>query len=602
MLSYKAPLRDMRFVREELLDFPGLFESLPGCEEFTPDLIEAILGEAAKFCENVLAPLYRSGDEEGCTWSAEGVRTPAGFREAYQQYIAGGWAALSAPSEYGGQGLPGSMNLLVEDLFGTANWAWAMYPGLSHGAYECLKAHGTPEQKATYLPRLTSGEWTGTMCLTEPQCGTDLAQVKTRAVPQKGGSYKITGTKIFISAGEHDLTENIVHIVLARLPDAPEGTRGISLFVVPKFKVKADGTLGERNAVNCGSIEHKMGIRASSTAVLNFDEAEGFMVFEPNRGLEAMFTFMNTARLGTAVQGVCHAEAAFQGALPYAKDRRSMRALSGKKDPESKADALIWHPDVRRMLLTQKAIAEGGRAMIYDALKIGDHMFNASAAGDAEGYKAFDSKLGFYTPILKGFLTEMGLEAANLGVQVFGGHGYIKEHGMEQIVRDTRIALIYEGTSAIQALDLLGRKIMGSGGELLRGFVGTVEQFCQDNAADKDLAPLVAALRATGKRLEGLTIQVADVAMKNPEEADAAAFEYLMFMGYYVLGYMWVLMARKALAKLADGAAEQAFYKAKIETARFYFQRILPRTESLALCVEAGASTLMSLAAEDFAA
>ena len=398
MTQYKAPLRDMRFLMNEVLDYPAHYASLPNGKDADPEMVDAILDGAAQLCEDVLAPLNHSGDIEGCHFDNGAVTTPKGFKEAYRQFVEGGWQGLSFPTEFGGQGLPMSLNLFKSEMMGTANWSFAMYPGLSVGCINTLMQYGSKKQKAQYIPRLVSGEWAGTMCLTEPQCGTDLAQVKTRAVPQKGGSYKITGTKIFISAGEHDLTENIVHIVLARLPDAPEGTRGISLFVVPKFKVKADGTLGERNAVNCGSIEHKMGIRASSTAVLNFDEAEGFMVFEPNRGLEAMFTFMNTARLGTAVQGVCHAEAAFQGALPYAKDRRSMRALSGKKDPGSKADALIWHPDVRRMLLTQKAIAEGGRAMIYDALKIGDHMFNASAAGDAEGYKAFDSKLGLLHP------------------------------------------------------------------------------------------------------------------------------------------------------------------------------------------------------------
>ena len=597
MLSYKAPLRDMRFVREELLDFPGLFESLPGCEEFTPDLIEAILGEAAKFCENVLAPLYRSGDEEGCTWSAEGVRTPAGFREAYQQYIDGGWAALSAPSEYGGQGLPGSMGLLVEDMFGTANWAWAMYPGLSHGAVRTLKVHGTEAQKTTYLGKLVSGEWTGTMCLTEAHAGSDLGMLRTRAEPHADGSYRISGTKIFISAGEHDLVENIVHIVLARLPDAPPGTKGISLFIVPKRLPQEDGTLGT-NSVSCGSIEHKMGINASATCVMNFDEAVGFLIGEPNRGLNHMFTFMNAARLGTALQGLAACELSYQGALAYARDRLQGRSLSGPKNPDGPADPLIVHPNIRRMLLTQKAFAEGSRALLYMLCKQVDII---DRSPDAEARKQAEDLMALLTPIAKAFVTEVGYESANLGVQVLGGHGYVRDNGMEQIVRDTRIALLYEGTSAIQALDLLGRKIMGSGGELLRGFADRVEQFCEESAADNELAPMVAALRATGKRLDGLTRQVADVAMKNPEEADAAAFEYLMFMGYYVLAYMWALMAQKALAKLADGDTERAFYNAKVETARFYFQRILPRTESLALCVEAGASTLMSLAAEDFA-
>ena len=597
MLSYKAPLRDMRFVRDELLDFPALFASLPGCEDFTPDLIDAILAEAAKFCENVLAPLYRSGDEEGCTWSAEGVRAPAGFREAYAQYVEGGWAALSSPAEYGGQGLPPSINLVVEDMLGTANWAWAMYPGLSHGATRTVKAHGTEEQKRIYLPKLVSGEWTGTMCLTEAHAGSDLGMLRTRAEPHADGSYRITGTKIFISAGDHDMAENIVHIVLARLPDAPPGTKGISLFLVPKKLPQADGSLAP-NSVSCGSIEHKMGINASATCVMNFDAATGFLIGEPNRGLNHMFTFMNAARLGTAMQGLAAAELSFQGALAYARERLQGRSLSGPKNPSGPADPLIVHPNIRRMLLTQKAYAEGSRAFLYWLCQLVDI---ADKSADAAARKQAEDLMALLTPVAKAFVTEAGYEAANLGVQVFGGHGYVREHGMEQIVRDTRIALIYEGTSAIQALDLIGRKIMGSGGELLRGFAGIVEQFCAENAGREDMAPLLAALRATGKRLEGLTMHIVGAAMKSPDEADAAAFEYLMFMGYFVLGFMWARMARTALDALAGGTNEADFYRAKVETARFYFQRILPRTESLALCVEAGGATLMALPEEHFA-
>ncbi|MBP6381472.1 MAG: acyl-CoA dehydrogenase C-terminal domain-containing protein [Pseudomonadales bacterium] len=597
MLSYKAPLRDMRFVRDELLGFPALFAALPGCEEFTPDLVEAILAEAAKFCEEVLAPLYRSGDEEGCTWTAQGVRVPAGFREAYAQYVEGGWAALSSPPEYGGQGLPPSINLVVEDMLGTANWAWAMYPGLSHGATRTIKAHGTEEQKRVYLPKLVSGEWTGTMCLTEAHAGSDLGMLRTRAEPHADGSYRITGTKIFISAGDHDLAQNIVHIVLARLPDAPPGTKGISLFLVPKRLPQADGSLVP-NSVSCGSIEHKMGINASATCVMNFDAATGFLIGEPNRGLNHMFTFMNAARLGTAMQGLAAAELSFQGALAYARERLQGRSLSGPKNAAGPADPLIVHPNIRRMLLTQKAYAEGSRAFLYWLCQLVDI---ADKSADAAARKQAEDLMALLTPVAKAFVTEAGYEAANLGVQVFGGHGYVREHGMEQIVRDTRIALIYEGTSAIQALDLLGRKIMGSGGELLRGFAAIVEQFCAENAGNADMAPLVAALTANGKRLEGLTMHIAGVAMKNPDEADAAAFEYLMFIGYFVLGFMWARMARTALDALAGATDETDFYRAKIETARFYFQRILPRTESLALCVEAGGATLMALPQEHFA-
>ncbi|MBK6360689.1 acyl-CoA dehydrogenase C-terminal domain-containing protein [Candidatus Skiveiella danica] len=605
MTQYKAPLRDMRFLMNEVLDYPAHYASLPNGKDADPEMVDAILDGAAQLCEDVLAPLNHSGDIEGCHFDNGAVTTPKGFKEAYRQFVEGGWQGLSFPTEFGGQGLPMSLNLFKSEMMGTANWSFAMYPGLSVGCINTLMQYGSKKQKAQYIPKLVSGEWAGTMCLTEPQCGTDLAQVKTRAVPQKGGSYKITGTKIFISAGEHDLTENIVHIVLARLPDAPEGTRGISLFVVPKFKVKADGTLGERNAVNCGSIEHKMGIRASSTAVLNFDEAEGFMVFEPNRGLEAMFTFMNTARLGTAVQGVCHAEAAFQGALPYAKDRRSMRALSGKKDPESKADALIWHPDVRRMLLTQKAIAEGGRAMIYDALKIGDHMFNASAAGDAEGYKAFDSKLGFYTPILKGFLTEMGLEAANLGVQVFGGHGYIKEHGMEQIVRDARISTLYEGTTGIQALDLLGRKVlMGSKGKCVRDFTLEMVRFARPHLLRRTpLGAMARNLAARAAEWNLLTTAIMLRAPKDREVVGAASVDYLMYSGFVMMGYYWAGQAAKAEELLASGQGKESedFYRSKVQTAEFYFERLMPRANAHRTGALAPTRSVMQLDNEHFA-
>jgi alkylation response protein AidB-like acyl-CoA dehydrogenase len=432
MLHYKAPLRDMRFLINEVLDYPQHYSTLSNGGDATPEMVDAILEGAATLCEEVLAPLNASGDKEGCHLNDGVVTTPKGFKEAYAEFIAGGWQGLSFPVEYGGQGLPMSLNLMKSEMMGAANWSFNMYPGLSIGCINTLLQYGTDAIKTVYLPRLVAGEWTGTMCLTEPQCGTDLAQVKTRAEPQADGSYALTGTKIFISSGDHDLAENIIHIVLARLPGAPAGTRGISLFVVPKFAVAVDGTVGDRNGVNTGSLEHKMGIAANATAVLNFDGAIGTLIGAPNKGLEAMFTFMNTARIGTAIQGVAHAELSFQGALPYAQERRSMRALSGKKEPEQVADALIWHPDLR---LTQKAIAEGGRAMVYGAAKIADQMFNAVTEGDQAKYKKYDDELGFYTPILKGFLTEMGLEAANLGIQVFGGHGYIGEHGMEQIAR-----------------------------------------------------------------------------------------------------------------------------------------------------------------------
>lgn len=605
MAHYKAPLRDMRFLMNEVLDYPAHYANLPNGKDADQETTDAILEGAAQLCEDVLAPLNLSGDQEGCHFHNGEVTTPKGFKEAYQAFVEGGWQGLSFPTEYGGQGLPMSFNIFKSEMMGTANWSFTMYPGLSVGCINTLMQYGTDAQKAQYIPKLVSGEWSGTMCLTEPQCGTDLAQVKTKAVPQKDGSYKITGTKIFISAGEHDLTENIVHIVLARLPDAPEGTRGISLFVVPKFKVDAQGNKGERNAVNCGSIEHKMGIRASATAVLNFDEAEGFLVFEPNRGLEAMFTFMNTARLGTAVQGVCHAEAAFQGALPYAKDRRSMRALSGKKEPEAKADALIWHPDVRRMLLTQKAIAEGGRAMIYDALKIGDHMFNAATAGDQKAYKKFDGQLGFYTPILKGFLTEMGLEAANLGVQVFGGHGYIKEHGMEQIVRDARISTLYEGTTGIQALDLLGRKVLlSSKGKCVRDFTLQMVKFAKPNLLKRGaLGSMARVLAARAAEWNALTLAIMVRAPKDKEIVGSASYDYLMYSGFVMMGYYWALQAAKAQELLDSGTGTESeeFYRAKIQTAEFYFDRLMPRANAHRSGALASAKSVMQLDKEHFA-
>ncbi|MGQ0710662.1 MAG: acyl-CoA dehydrogenase C-terminal domain-containing protein [Rhodoferax sp.] len=605
MTQYKAPLRDMRFLMNEVLDYPAHYANLPNGKDADQETTDAILEGAAQLCEEVLAPLNHSGDLEGCHFKDGEVTTPKGFKEAYQAFMEGGWQGLSFPTEFGGQGLPMSFNIFKSEMMGTANWSFTMYPGLSVGCINTLMQYGTDGQKAQYLPKLVSGEWSGTMCLTEPQCGTDLAQVKTKAVPQADGSYKITGTKIFISAGEHDLTENIVHIVLARLPDAPEGTRGISLFVVPKFKVNAQGDKGERNAVTCGSIEHKMGIRASSTAVLNFDDAEGFLVFEPNRGLEAMFTFMNTARLGTAVQGVCHAEAAFQGALPYAKDRRSMRALSGKKEPEAKADALIWHPDVRRMLLTQKAIAEGGRAMIYDALKIGDHMFNAATSGDQEAYKKFDGQLGFYTPILKGFLTEMGLEAANLGVQVFGGHGYIKEHGMEQIVRDARISTLYEGTTGIQALDLLGRKVLlGSKGKCVRDFTVQMLKLAKPHLLKRTpLGSMARALAARAAEWNALTLAIMLRAPKDKEIVGSASVDYLMYSGFVMMGYYWAQQAMKAQELLESGAGKESeeFYRAKIQTAEFYFDRLMPRANSHRTGALASTKSVMQLDKEHFA-
>jgi len=590
MPSYKAPVRDIRFVINELLESETLYQTLPGYGEATADLMNAIIDEAARFAEEVIAPTNRPGDEEGCHWSPEGVTTPEGYKEAYRQYVENGWPALAADVEYGGQGMPNMLGIMVNELAGTANWSWVMYPGLSHGAVNTVEAHGDAEQKQKYLTKLVSGEWTGTMCLTEAQCGSDLSLLRTKAEPQADGSYAITGTKIFISAGEHDLTPNIVHIVLARLPDAPAGTKGISLFIVPKLNVNDDGSVGSRNAVHCASIEEKMGIHGNATCVLNFDGAKGFLIGPPNRGLNAMFTFMNTARIGTATQGLAHAELSFQGALAYAKERLAMRSLTGPKNPNGLADPIIVHPDVRRMLLTQKAFAEGSRAFLYYLAQQGDIV----SVGNAEQAKAADDLMALLTPIGKAFVTEVGFEAANLGLQVFGGHGFIREWGMEQIVRDARIAMLYEGTTGIQALDLVGRKVLGSGGKLLLGFTAIIDEFCAAHDAP-EYAEFVQPLKKHCAEWLELSMKLGEQAMANPDNAGAGAVDYLMYSGYVTLAYFWARMAILAQQKLAAAAGDADFYEAKVLTARFYFERLLPRTESLKITVLAGAHSLMDM-------
>ena len=595
MPDFKAPVRDIRFVINEVLESEKLYQTLPGFEESTEELMNAIVEEGARFAENVVAPLNRNGDEEGCHWTAEGVATPAGYKEAYKQYVENGWPALSAETEFGGQGMPSLLGIVMNEMAGTANWSWVMYPGLSLGAVNTVEAHGDAEQKEKYLTKLISGEWTGTMCLTESQCGSDLGLLRTKAEPQADGSYAITGTKIFISAGEHDMTDNIVHIVLARLPDAPAGTKGISLFIVPKFNVNEDGTVGERNAVNCASIEEKMGIHGNATCVLNFDGARGFLIGPPNRGLNAMFTFMNTARIGTATQGLAHAELSFQGALAYAKERLAMRSLTGPKNPDGPADPIIVHPDVRRMLLTQKAFAEGSRAFLYFLAQQGDIV----AAGTEEQAKVADDLMALLTPIGKAFVTEVGYESANLGVQVFGGHGFIREWGMEQIVRDARIALLYEGTTGIQALDLVGRKVLGSGGKLLLGFTGMIDEFCQAHDG-AEYAEFVKPLQAYAQEWLQLSMKLGEAAMENADNAGAGAVDYLMYSGYVTLAYFWARMAVLAKQKIKSADGDASFYEAKIMTARFYFERLLPRTESLKVTMMAGAGNIMEMPEELF--
>jgi alkylation response protein AidB-like acyl-CoA dehydrogenase len=603
MPAYQAPLRDMRFLLNEVFDFPGHYAGLTNGKDADPETVSAILDECARFCEEELAPLYLSGDAEGCTLKDGVVTTPKGYKEAYAAYVAGGWQGLSHPTEYGGQGLPMSLNLLKAEMMGTANWPFLMYPGLSLGCMNTIMQYGDEQQKNTFMPPLTEGRWAGTMCLTEPQCGTDLGQINTKAEPQADGSYRLTGTKIFISSGDHDLTENIIHIVLARLPDAPKGTRGISLFIVPKVLVNADGSLGARNAVTAASLEHKMGIKASATCVLNFDGATAYLIAEPNKGLEAMFTFMNTARIGTAVQGVAHAELSFQGALAYAKERRSMRALSGKKEPDKPADSLMYHADVRRMLLTQKAIAEGGRAMIYFAAQYADHMVNGIMEGDQKKYEAWDDKLGFFTPILKGFLTELGLEAANHGMQVFGGHGYIWEHGMEQIARDARIATLYEGTTGIQALDLLGRKVLlQSRGKVVREFTAQIARFAMEQLGTRGMRGFATELGRYAAEWNLLTVRLMLMARKDRDVVSSACHHYLMYSGYVMMAYFWAVQAAVARKKLKDGGADAPeFYRAKLATARFYFEQLLPRAKSHAASMTRPSRSMMSLPTEHFA-
>ncbi len=602
MPAYKAPLRDIRFLMNEMFDFQSHYKTLSNGANADQDTVNMILEGSADLCENVLSPIYASGDTEGCHFNNGEVTTPKGFKEAYNKFVEGGWQGLSYPEQYGGQGLPTSLNLIKAEMMGTANWAFTMYPGLSMGCMNTILQYGTEAQKDTYMPKLVEGTWSGTMCLTEPQCGTDLGQMRTQAVPQTDGTYKISGSKIYISAGEHDLTENIIHIVLARLPDAPKGTKGISLFIVPKFMPNADGTVGSRNPVTCGSIEHKMGIRASATTVLNFDEAVGYLIGEPNKGLNAMFTFMNTARVGTALQGIAHAELAFQGSLPYAKDRISMRALSGKKSPEKAADEIIHHADVRRMLLTQKAIAEGGRAMIYFASQLADKMTDGVLKNDQAEYDFWDDKLGFFTPILKGFLTEMGQEAASHGVQIFGGHGYIKEYGMEQIVRDARISTLYEGTTGIQALDLLGRKVLlGSRGKVVRDFTGEILKFCGTQANHKNMRGFAWDLTKICAQWNTLTLRLMLMARKDRDVVSSACNDYLMYSGYAMMAYFWARMAAKSFKGLEKGGSESPeFYQAKIQTAEFYFERLLPRTQGHAESMIKPSKSMMQMDVNSF--
>lgn len=594
MAEYQPPLRDYQFIYHELFD-PARIQALPGCEELDPDLVNAVVEEAGKFFTEVLLPLNRSGDEEGCHFEDGEVRTPAGFKEAYQQFVEAGWTSFACDPEYGGQGLPNAVTLLVQEILCACNLSFGMYPGLSHGAYNAIEAHGNDELKALYLPKLSDGSWSGTMCLTEPQCGTDLGLVRTRAVPEEDGSYKLTGTKIFISAGDHDLTDNIIHLVLARLPDAPAGIKGISLFVVPKFLPDANGEAGERNGVACGAIEHKMGIKASSTCVVNFDDATGWLIGEPNKGMRAMFTMMNTARLGVGVQGIGLADAAYQGAVAYARERLQGRSLKGAKSPERPADSLLVHPDVRRMLLTQRAYVEGVRAL---GSWIAGEIDVYQRSTDKAEAQAAEDLVALLIPVFKAFGTDIGFECANLGVQVFGGHGYIREHGMEQYVRDARITQIYEGTNGVQALDLVGRKLPAHFGRYMRRFFQPVAAYIEARQESAELAEFIQPLAKAFGRLQRASAWIAQNGMSNPDEAAAASSDYLRLFGLTALAYLWTRMAEISLVKL--NGEERRFYQAKVDTARFFMQRLLPQSGGLFSAILAGGESMMAFDDEAF--
>jgi len=596
--TYKAPVDDVMFLLSDVFHIDR-YNNLPGFADATPDLVEAVLAAAGKFCEDVLTPLNRVGDKEGCKRHGDGsVATPTGFKEAYKQLIEGGWIGASAPVEFGGQGLPRVLSQAVGEFLVSANLSFAMYPGLTQGAAAALLVHGSPEQKALYLPKLISGEWTGTMNLTEPQCGTDLGLTRTRAVPQPDGSYKITGTKIFISAGEHDLAPNIVHLVLARIEGAPEGVKGISLFVVPKFLPTKDGGVGARNGVSCGSIEEKMGIHGNSTCVMNYDDATGWLVAEPNRGLNAMFVMMNEARLGVGVQGLALSEVAYQNAAVYARERLAGRALTGAKFKDKPADPIIVHPDVRRMLMTMRAFNEAARALLLWTALRSDI---AHRSGDAKERQTADDHMGLITPVIKGVLTDQGFANTVMAQQVFGGHGYIAEHGMEQFVRDARIAMIYEGANGIQALDLVGRKLPRDGGRALQAFFAEVSGYIKEHSVDEGLAPYVKPLAQALGELQQATMWFMQNALGNPDNAGAGSTDYMHLFGLVALGYMWCLIAEAATAKAgagANGAGDRM--AAKLITGRFFAERMLPAATTHLARIKAGAASTMALPAEAF--
>ena len=594
MATYTAPLRDLRFVYEELFDAEEI-TALEAYRDATPDLVSAIYEEGAKLCQNELFPLNRSGDEEGCHFENGNVRTPEGFRSAYTAYVDGGWGGLNCAPEFGGQGMPHSVNIALEEMLCSANLSFSTYPGLTRGVYRALRVFGSEAIKQLYLPRLVSGKWSGTMCLTEPHCGTDLGLLRTRAEPTKQDNYRITGTKIFITAGEHDLTENIVHLVLARLPDAPKGIKGISLFLVPKFVPDEQDEPGVRNSVTCASIEHKMGIKASATCVMNLQEATGWLVGQPHRGMHAMFTMMNDARLGVGMQGLGIAEIAYQAAGAYAKERLQGRSITGTKQPDKPADPLIVHPDIRRILLTMRSFTEGARALTCWVARNLDFRDKAETE---EARQAADDFVQVMTPIVKAFLTDYGFEVTNMGLQVHGGHGYIRETGVEQYVRDARITQIYEGANGIQALDLVGRKMPAHTGRYLRSFFHPVQGWIEEQSTNTELQPFVLSISKAFGRLQLATGHIAQAGLRNPDEGGAAASEYLRLFGLVALGYLWARMAQISIEK--KGGDDNAFYAAKIVTARFFMERVLPQTGSLFAAIMSGSSTIMEFPDETF--